>query len=163
MRISDWSSDVCSSDLILDFVSVRGLFKKGEADPKIVVVIAESVKPSPDGRLLHAVFRRNGRATAEQGFDIDYYDLHWLKNGDAERSRDIWRANLLGGSRVHDLIERLREYPTLKDFAAERGWDFGEGYIAGLKGISRPADHLIRSEEHTSELQSLMRNSYAVL
>src|SRR3546814_11178000 len=78
MRISDWSSDVCSSDL-----------------------------------------------------------------GDAERSRDIWRANLLGGSRVHDLIERLREYPTLKDFAAERGWDFGEGYIAGLKGISRPADHLI--------------------
>src|SRR3546814_11639053 len=98
---------------------------------------------SPDGRLLHAVFRRNGRATAEQGFDIDYYDLHWLKNGDAERSRDIWRANLLGGSRVHDLIERLREYPTLKDFAAERGWDFGEGYIAGIKGIYRPAEHLI--------------------
>lgn len=128
---------------ILDFVSVRGLFKKGEADPKVVVVIAESEKPSPDGRLLHAVFRRNGRATAEQGFDIDYYDLHWLKNGDAERSRDIWRANLLGGSRVHDLIERLRGYPTLKDFADKRGWDFGEGYIAGLKGISRPAGHLI--------------------
>src|SRR3546814_14766214 len=117
MRISDCSSDVCSSDLvlamvepagflynqhalplrrtffarwrvkeILDFVSVRGLFKKGEADPKIVVVIAESEKPSPDGRLLHAVFRRNGRDTAEQGFDIDYYDMHWLKKGDAERS-----------------------------------------------------------------------------
>jgi len=50
---------------------------------------------------------------------------------------------LLGGSRVHDLIERLRGYPTLKDFAAKRGWDFGEGYIAGLKGISRPAGHLI--------------------
>ncbi|RQW42264.1 class I SAM-dependent DNA methyltransferase [Novosphingobium sp. LASN5T] len=128
---------------ILDFVSVRGLFKKGEADPKIVVVIAEADKPAPDSRLLHAVFRRNGRATAEQGFDIDYYDLHWLKNDDAERSRDVWRANLLGGSRVHDLIERLRGYPTLKEFAAKRDWDFGEGYIAGLKGISRPADHLI--------------------
>lgn len=128
---------------ILDFVSVRGLFKKGEADPKIVVVIAEADKPASDSRLLHAVFRRNGRATAEQGFDIDYYDLHWLKNEDAEQSRDVWRSNLLGGSRVHDLIERLRGYPTLKDFAAKRGWDFGEGYIAGLKGISRPADHLI--------------------
>lgn len=128
---------------ILDFVSVRGLFKKGEADPKIVVVIAEADKPAPNSRLLHAVFRRNGRATAEQGFDIDYYDLHWLKHEDAERSRDVWRANLLGGSRVHDLIERLRGYPTLKDFAAKRGWDFGEGYIAGLKGISRPAEHLI--------------------
>jgi N-6 DNA Methylase len=128
---------------VLDFVSVRGLFKKGEADPKIVVVIAEAEKPLADSHLLHAVFRRNGRATAEQGFDIDYYDMHWLKNADAERSQDIWRANLLGGSRVHDLIERLRGFPTLKDFAVQQGWDFGEGYIAGLKGISRPAEHLI--------------------
>ncbi|MDC7812974.1 HsdM family class I SAM-dependent methyltransferase [Sphingomonas koreensis] len=128
---------------ILDFVSVRGLFRKGEADPKIVAVIAEATKPAPDGQILHAVFRRNGRATAEQGFDIDYYDLYWLRNADAEASRDIWRANLLGGSRARDLIERLRAFPTLRDFAVARGWDFGEGYIAGLKGISRPAEHLI--------------------
>ena len=128
---------------ILDFVSVRGLFKKGDADPKIVVVIAEAIQPAPDNRLLHAVFRRNGRATAEQGFDIDYYDLHWLRNAEAERSRDVWRANLFGGNRVRDLIERLHGYPTLKDFATKRGWDFGEGFIAGLKGISRPAQHLI--------------------
>ncbi|AYM14667.1 MULTISPECIES: HsdM family class I SAM-dependent methyltransferase [Agrobacterium] len=128
---------------ILDFVSVRGLFKKGEADPKIVVVLAEAQEAAPDGKLLHAVFRRNGRATAEQGFDIDYYDLHWLRNADVGASGDVWRANLLGGSRVRVLIERLRKFPTLRDYAVERGWDFGEGYIAGLKGISRPADHLV--------------------
>ena len=63
---------------ILDFVSVRGLFKKVKADPKIVVVLAEATKPVADGWVLHGVFRRNGRATAEQGFDIDYYDLHWF-------------------------------------------------------------------------------------
>jgi hypothetical protein len=128
---------------ILDFVSVRGLFKKGEADPKIVVVLAEAREPAADGRLLHAVFRRNGRATAEQGFDIDYYDLHWLRNEDISASGDVWRANLLGGSRVRALIERLRSFPTLRDYATARKWDFGEGYIAGLKGISRPAGHLI--------------------
>ncbi len=128
---------------ILDFVSVRGLFKKGEADPKVVVVIAEAAKPTPDSRLLHAVFRRNGRATAEQGFDIDYYDLHWLRNADAEQSLDVWRSNLLGGSRVLALINRLRGYPTLKEYATKQGWDFGEGYIAGLKGISRPSGHLV--------------------
>src|SRR3546814_12515593 len=82
MRISDWSSDVCSSDL-------------------------------------------------------------WISNIDAQQSRDIWRANLLGGSRAHDLIKRLRTYPTLRQFAEQRQWDFGEGYIAGQKGISRPANHLI--------------------
>lgn len=128
---------------LLDFVSVRGLFKKGNADPKIVVVIAEKVVPNSDDKLLHAVFRRDGRASAEQGFDIDYYDLHWVRNRDAVKSRDIWRANLLGGSRVRAFIERLRAFPTLKEFAESRDWDFGEGYIAGLKGISRPAEHLI--------------------
>lgn len=128
---------------ILDFVSVRGLFKKGDADPKIVVVIAEASKAASDSRLLHAVFRRNGRAAAEQGFDIDYYDLYWLRNSDAEQSPDVWRANLLGGSRVRDLVERLRAYPTLKDYAAKQNWDFGEGFIAGLSGESAPADHVI--------------------
>mgnify|MGYP003392283871 CR=1 FL=1 len=128
---------------ILDFVSVRGLFKKGEADPKTVVMIAEAAKPAPESRLLHAVFRRNGRATAEQGFDIDYYDLHWVRNSDAAGSRDVWRGNLLGGGRVRDLIDRLRDYPTLKDFATKRGWDFGEGYIAGGRGLSGTVDHLI--------------------
>lgn len=128
---------------ILDFVSVRGLFKKGEADPKIVVVFAEAVAPVADGRILHAVFRRNGRATAEQGFDIDYYDLHWVRNAEARESADIWRSNLLGGSRVRDLVARLRKYPTLRDVATRHEWDFGEGYIAGKKGISRPAEHLI--------------------
>ncbi|MBN9890168.1 MULTISPECIES: HsdM family class I SAM-dependent methyltransferase [Rhodobacterales] len=128
---------------VLDFVSVRGLFKKGNADPKVVVVLAESSKGNAESRLLHAVFRRSGRASAEQGFDIDYYDMHWFPNAVAVSSRDIWRANLLGGHRVLDLIQRLRTYPTLRDFAQKREWDFGEGYIAGQKGISRPADHLI--------------------
>lgn len=128
---------------ILDFVSVRGLFKKGKADPKIVVVVVEAVKPVEDARILHAVFRRNGRATAEQGFDIDYYDLHWVRNSEAIESADVWRSNLLGGGRVRDLIGRLRKYPTLRDMATRCEWNFGEGYIAGKKGISRPAEHLI--------------------
>jgi hypothetical protein len=144
-------------------VSVRGLFKKGEADPKIVVVIAEAKPPSDDARLLHAVFRRNGRATAEQGFDIDYYDLYWLSNATALSSRDIWRANLLGGSRVHDLIQRLRSYPTLRDFAQRYEWDFGEGYIAGKKGISRPAAHLVgKPLLPTQALSASGIDSYAI-
>lgn len=128
---------------LLDFVSVRGMFKKGNADPKIVVVIAEADRPTDASRLLHAVFRRNGRATAEQGFDIDYYDLYWIQNSDAEQSRDIWRANLLGGGRVRDLIERLRSYPTLGDHATARGWDAGEGYFGGEKNASSNVAHLI--------------------
>lgn len=128
---------------ILDFVSVRGLFKKGEADPKVVVVLIEAAQPVEQDNVLHAVFRRNGRATAEQGFDIDYYDLYWMRQTDVVASQDIWRANLLGGARPRALIERLRSYPTLRDLAKSRGWDVGEGYIAGKKKLSRPASHLV--------------------
>ncbi len=128
---------------MLDFVSVRGLFRKGDADPKIVVVVAEASSGSNVERVLHAVFRRGGRAAAEQGFDIDYYDLHWLEAEDAAADPDVWRANLLGGPRVLSLVQRLRKLPTVRDFATRKGWDFGEGFIAGKKGISRPAEHLV--------------------
>ena len=128
---------------ILDFVSVPGLFKKANVNPKVVVVLAEAKKPAVDGRILHRVFRRNGRATAEQGFDIDYYDLHWVRAEDARASDVTWKSNLLGGNRVRDFVERLRQYPTLRDIATRQGWNFGEGYIAGKKGASKRPRHLI--------------------
>ncbi|WP_107676116.1 class I SAM-dependent DNA methyltransferase [Agrobacterium sp. LAD9] len=128
---------------ILDFVSVRGLFKKGEADPKVVIIVASSEPANPTLKLLHAVFRRNGRANAEQGFEIDYYDLHRVPRAALSGNSDIWRANLLGGERLLTFLQRLRKYRTLGTYATERGWNSGEGYIAGQKGISRPADHII--------------------
>ncbi len=128
---------------ILDFVSVRGLFKKGDADPKIVVVVAVSGPADPTMKLLHAVFRRNGRTNAEQGFEIDYYDLHRVPSSAVSGDSAIWRANLLGGGRLLNFLKRLRKYRTLGEYASERGWNNGEGYIAGKKGISRPAEHLI--------------------
>jgi N-6 DNA Methylase len=128
---------------ILDFVSVRGLFKKGDADPKIVVVVAVSAANEPAAKLLHAIFRRNGRTNADQGFEIDYYDLHRISHSAISGSSDIWRANLLGGERLSSFIQRLRKYRTLGEYAEKREWDKGEGYIAGKKGISRPSKHLI--------------------
>ena len=92
---------------------------------------------------MHAVFRRNGRTTAEQGFDIDYYDLHWVRSEDARESDVVWKSNLLGGNRVRDFVERLWRYPTLRDFATHHDWNFGEGYIAGQRGIAGPSEHLI--------------------
>lgn len=127
---------------ILDFVSVRGLFKKGNADPKIVVVIAEAAAGRAGDEVLHAVFRRGGRAAAEQAFDIDYYDLHWLTAHDAAENGDVWRADLMGGARMRAFIERLRRLPTLRAYAEARKWDYGEGFIAGDDGKAVSAAHI---------------------
>lgn len=128
---------------ILDFVSVRGLFSKGDADTKIVVVVALAGKPNPSRKVLHAIFRRSGKADAEQSFDIDYYDMHWISHRQIAHSPSVWRSNLLGGGRVLSFVDRLKKMPQLSDFAKSKGWTFGQGFIAGKKGTSNSADHIV--------------------
>ncbi len=137
---------------LLDFVSVRGLFRKGGADTKVVVVLAEAGTPPTDRKILHATFRRSGRADAEQGFDIDYYDLHWLPRDLVLSNDSVWRTDLLGGGRVLGFVDRLKRFKsTLGDYAKQKGWDFGEGFIEAKPKNDRsgskarklsPAEHL---------------------
>src|SRR3546814_5012601 len=103
MRISDWSSDVCSSDL------------KRRQD-------AEALARLPDGSLLVAFERE-----------------HRLRR---------FPADLGGRAEVFDAPPGLAEADI----------------NAGIEAMVTLADGrlLARSEEHTSELQSLMRISYAV-
>tara|TARA_R110002124_G_scaffold74589_6_gene200177 strand:+ start:1038 stop:3932 length:2895 start_codon:yes stop_codon:yes gene_type:complete len=128
---------------IFDFISIRGLFGKGGADTKVVVITAIAGRPSATTKILHAVFRRNGRANADLGFDIDYYDLHWIPRSMLGDGPSPWRANLFGGGRVYDLVKRLNGYPTLAEHAKKLGWIFGEGFIDGARQISKPAEHII--------------------
>lgn len=127
---------------VLDFISVRGLFQKGGADTKVIVVVAEAVSPPADRKILHATFRRSGRIDAEQGFDIDYYDLHWLPRQLVLNNDGVWRADLLGGGRVLGFVDRLKKFRTLGQYAEDQGWDFGEGFIEGRRNVSRPAGHI---------------------
>lgn len=127
---------------VLDFISVRGLFQKGGVDTKVIVVVAEAVSPPVDRKILHATFRRSGRVDAEQGFDIDYYDLHWLPRQLVLNNDGVWRADLLGGGRVLGFVDRLKKFRTLGQYAEDQGWDFGEGFIEGRRNVSRPAGHI---------------------
>ncbi|MHC4698362.1 MAG: HsdM family class I SAM-dependent methyltransferase [Planctomycetota bacterium] len=116
---------------VLDFISVRGLFHKGGADTKIVVIVAEAGSAPADRKILHATFRRSGRADAEQGFDIDYYDLHWLPRTLALSNDGVWRSN------------RLRKLRTLGTFAHTQSWAFGAGFFHGSPRAGRLASHVV--------------------
>jgi hypothetical protein len=128
---------------VLDFISIRGLFHKGAADTKVIVVIAEASIPPEDRQVLHATFRRSGKADAEQGFDIDYYDMHWVPRSVALSEDGIWRANLLGGGRAHLLANRLKQFRTLQEFAKSQEWNYGEGYIESKKKNAKERSHLV--------------------
>jgi hypothetical protein len=127
---------------VLDFISVRGLFQKGGADTKVIVLVANAARPPANRKILHATFRRSGRSDAEQGFDIDYYDLNWLPRELALRNDSVWRTDLLGGGRVLALADRLKQFRTLGSFAKDQQWDYGEGFIEGKKGRRVVAEHL---------------------
>ncbi len=127
---------------ILDFISIRGLFKKGNADTKVIIILAQASCPPTARKILHATFRRNGRVAAGMGFDIDHYDMHWVPRDLALRNDGIWRANLLGGGRVLALVDRLKEHRTLRDYAEIEAWPHGEGFIEGKTGKRTPAPHL---------------------
>src|SRR3546814_2892594 len=107
MRISDWSSDVCSSDLTAE----PG---RDVLDADVDVVTQAHIRDGA-GRDLHQVFRP---------------DIHVLT-----LACDLIRLG-------HRPIEYL----------------FGDRHQAGLGDPGA----VMRSEEHTSELQSPMRISYAV-
>lgn len=140
---------------VLDFVSVRGLFQKSGKDTKVIVVVADAIRPKNNRKILHAVFRRSGRVYAEQGFDIDYYDLHWLPRDLVLSNDGVWRADLLGGGRVLGFVDRLKNFRTLGQYAEDQGWDFGEGFIEGARGVSNPANHIIDKALLPSEALTL--------
>src|SRR3546814_7135633 len=130
MRISDWSSDVCSSDLgelvrIFD-LPARDLVRIGAVGGDGVAAII-----APAFRVTDA---------DDDGFDL--FDRFLL----GFRRHPVDRVYALGKGRL-DPVDHVA------DLCLGRS---GEIFL----GIG--AAHRIRSEEHTSELQSLMRISYAV-
>src|SRR3546814_10740835 len=138
MRISDWSSDVCSSDL-------RDKLHEGLEHARNLV--ADGLTPSAAD--VGDLIVQCGRA------------MSMLRGG---RLPDT--ASGIYTPVTTEPLHRMPADPYLADsgvcqFAAAAA-------LIGL-GIDRghwtatPADTTDRSEEHTSELQSLMRISYAVL
>src|SRR3546814_3407525 len=122
MRISDWSSDVCSSDLAKD--------------------------RRAGGNDLQAVYRAPSAAAATAA--LDAFAGRW-----GERYPTIaplWRVGWHHLERLLLLPPEVRELVTAFTVLDELN-----------RALRRMLDDRgSRSEEHTSELQSLMRISYAV-
>src|SRR3546814_9508649 len=118
MRISDWSSDVCSSDLNL---TVRAL----------IAVIFSSVLMLPAGRLTVLTSVRPSR----RGMAIG-------------AAAATGRASVANSSRM----ARMGQPSEWNQFDAPV---LGAAFVVAVRRNRR-------SEEHTSELQSIMRISYAV-
>src|SRR3546814_7580476 len=85
------------------------------------------------------------------------------------RANDISRDDVLEmvfSLRIEDALAQLRRayptrFPQIGDFAVDAPSDYPDAESAGDQQIRR--DFIERSEEHTSELQYLMRTSSTVI
>src|SRR3546814_9467807 len=157
MRISDWSSDVCSSDLLEDGDTTGQL---GEALLELLAVVVRVGVLDLVLDLLDAALDVGVVAGTldDGGLVLGDDDLggpaEQVDRGVLELEADLFGDDLAAGEDGHVLQHRLAA------LAEPGGLDGG-----GLEGAADLFDHEggggLRSEEHTSELQSLMRLSYA--
>src|SRR3546814_5111674 len=122
MRISDWSSDVCSSDLLMKYGWIKDARVSRRLPDTLVVDIVE--------RTPAAIWQHNNRLSLidEKGVVLEPVTVATMPDLPLVIGP---RAN----QRSQDLARLLASASSLKE---------------------------LRSEEHTSELQSLLRISYAV-
>src|SRR3546814_4811432 len=142
MRISDWSSDVCSSDLIL-LKPARELF----------------VLRGPD-----LVGRFHAHPVQQRGEVVAGLLRRIFLRGDVAEHLKEEVPGLVQEGRAVRVLEQADRHAAVGQDADLAARSFGS------RLLEQPADSAddaveqsaVRSEEHTSELQSLMRNSYAV-
>src|SRR3546814_741424 len=171
MRISDWSSDVCSSDLPGGAAEAAAR-RRGDPDPGIQAGECGARGPSRPARGSKAArstraarpavtggegFHRSGRvpcvllpARSRSGFAEPVLGPRAARTRGAKAGRDA-PSGLLS-MRIFRCVSRI--YLILRSVA---------GRQAGRASRrTQQRCYTRRSEEHTSELQSLMRISYAV-
>src|SRR3546814_1120265 len=135
MRISDWSSDVCSSDLHRSDQT---------ADAGEIAL--------PD--------RVSGIARQRRAHDRVDFGLELEPLGDLERG-----GAMMGEARMERAKAADRHIGIVRRYRPAGLVARGREQLGGVplgRGESHEHVRMARSEEHTSELRSLMRISYAV-
>jgi len=129
---------------IIDFTSIRSLFPGG--DTKCCAVFVLNRPPIPSTPLLHITPRRTTATKEGLFFEIDAYDFHRIHFEAAIADDSVWKANLLGGGRIHTMLRRLLTTEnTLGNFVRERkskGWLFQVGFIKGKTYARQEAAHI---------------------
>src|SRR3546814_8996070 len=158
VRISDWSSDVCSSDLVNPTTLPRRALEHGPDRCK-------QSRVSVGDHQFHPVHPAGLEGAQERGperlrlgvADLEAEDFPAPVGGYADRDDDGLGDHppsdagfAIGRVEEHVRVGGVREWPV-----PERGDVLVE--VAADPGDLGLADPGVRSEEHTSELQSLMR------
>ncbi|MGZ8243643.1 HsdM family class I SAM-dependent methyltransferase [Methylomagnum sp.] len=120
--------------IVFDFTALEDSLFKAQVAAAAVIGFNKLVKTD---KVLHVTFRRTKAIKEKLLFELDAYDFHWVSIKSINSNKQVWKANLLGGGRLHRLLERLipENASTLGEYLNQReehdGWQFCEGYSVG--------------------------------
>jgi len=109
--------------------------------------------------VLHLVANRNFSNTNRLFLEFDHYDFYYVNKDALLSDPYVWKANLLGGGRIGNLIENLSQLPTLgyylKRKKKEKQWVFGEGFIKGKPDSELKPSDIVKKKGGYAEFDYL--------
>src|SRR3546814_14609168 len=127
MRISDWSSDVCSSDLTEDdaldlLVGGRRAIRHDAAEMRL----ADKVRPLRHGQLVaqQRLGRHNDQRLAERAQHLAAQDVKIVRRG-----RNIATLDIVAGAELEEALEARRAMPGALQLGRASWRDRGCEYV----------------------------------
>jgi len=117
---------------IIDFTLLKKLFS---ANVETSAVFIDN-KPAKNDTIKHIVVRESRSVAERSYFELSHYDFHDIPSHIVASTPYVWKCNLLGGTQVYHLANRIKRLRKLKKYLEDRkadGWDYGQGYIVGNK------------------------------
>ena len=118
---------------VFDFTPLEGVLFKAKVAAAAIIGFKT---PSTTDKILHLTFRRTKALKEKLLFELDPYDFHWISHRSVKQKQYVWKTNLLGGGRLHRMMDRLiAGVKTLGEYLEKKreneGWQFGEGFRVG--------------------------------
>lgn len=161
---------------IFDFTALsegKSLWDNGARVGSAAVFI-KNERPDFSKNILHLTFRRTTATKERIVFEIDDYDLHFVNRQTAINNEFIWKANLLGGGRIKNILEKIETLPLLKPYLINEGYILQEGHgtlkdnsqnptninkrLLSLRGISNKKIDFNRTEIISKDEMNKIKN-----
>lgn len=133
-----FKQDLFSQNNLIQVIDFTKLADKLWGRKNVATAAVFVQKSTPDNEdVLHLVANRTFANNNRIFLEFDHYDFHMISKDEVINSPYVWKANLLGGGRLTQLIDRLSEMQTLGSFLKDKertsNWKYCEGYTVGNK------------------------------
>lgn len=117
---------------VIDFTKLADRLWGRKNVPTVAVFVQKST-PTREP-VLHLIAERTYSNKNKLFLEFDHYDFHKIDKELAINTAYVWKASLLGGGRIANIISRFDRMRTIGEYIQEKasyGWVKGQGFIEG--------------------------------